>query len=147
MYTAMKSIFEDKNSQEDLFFKGPGKDLDVRHSPSIRSCFVCVLVVVLGLVLVLVFCSLRKQQRQRPWWFETLHLPPNKCPMDGRRTYVCLLGRCCPIQVTPQPSFVFEHRCGTQDSRGLRNVPRFTYVHIHAALLQQPWELTAQAVL
>ena len=30
MYTAMKSIFEDKNKQEDLFFKGPGKDLDVR---------------------------------------------------------------------------------------------------------------------
>lgn len=29
MYTAMKSIFEDKNNQEDLFFKGPGKDLDV----------------------------------------------------------------------------------------------------------------------
>lgn len=29
MYTAMKSIFEDKNKQEDLFFKGPGKDLDV----------------------------------------------------------------------------------------------------------------------
>lgn len=34
MYTAMKSIFEDKNNQEDLFFKGPGKDLDV------RLCFV-----------------------------------------------------------------------------------------------------------
>ena len=33
MYTAMKSIFEDKNNQEDLFFKGPGKDLDVRASP------------------------------------------------------------------------------------------------------------------
>lgn len=32
MYTAMKSIFEDKNNQEDLFFKGPGKDLDVRSS-------------------------------------------------------------------------------------------------------------------
>lgn len=31
MYTAMKSIFEDKNNQEDLFFKGPGKDLDVRR--------------------------------------------------------------------------------------------------------------------
>ncbi len=30
MYTAMKSIFEDKNNQEDLFFKGPGKDLEVR---------------------------------------------------------------------------------------------------------------------
>lgn len=28
MYTAMKSIFADKNNQEDLFFKGPGKDLD-----------------------------------------------------------------------------------------------------------------------
>eukprot|EP00752_Nemacystus_decipiens_P015514 g13843.t1 len=28
MYTAMKSIFEDKNNQEDLFFKGPGSDLD-----------------------------------------------------------------------------------------------------------------------
>lgn len=30
MYTAMKSIFEDKNKQEDLFFKGPGKDFEVR---------------------------------------------------------------------------------------------------------------------
>lgn len=30
MYTAMKSIFEDKNRQEALFFEGPGKDLDVR---------------------------------------------------------------------------------------------------------------------
>lgn len=29
MYTAMKSIFEDKNRQEDLFFKGPGNDLEV----------------------------------------------------------------------------------------------------------------------
>lgn len=29
MYTAMKSIFEDKNKQEDLFFKGPGNDLEV----------------------------------------------------------------------------------------------------------------------
>ncbi|CAM9595565.1 unnamed protein product [Pylaiella littoralis] len=28
MYTAMKSIFEDKNRQEDLFFKGPGNDLE-----------------------------------------------------------------------------------------------------------------------
>lgn len=30
MYTAMKSIFEDKNRQEALFVEGPGKDLDVR---------------------------------------------------------------------------------------------------------------------
>ncbi|CAM9790972.1 unnamed protein product [Sphacelaria rigidula] len=28
MYTAMKSIFEDKNRQEALFFSGPGKDLE-----------------------------------------------------------------------------------------------------------------------
>ncbi|CAM9379690.1 unnamed protein product [Ascophyllum nodosum] len=28
MYTAMKSIFQDKNRQEALFFEGPGKDLD-----------------------------------------------------------------------------------------------------------------------
>ena len=46
MYTAMKSIFEDKNNQEDLFFKGPGKDLDVRRfagslrkQPQGRPCF------------------------------------------------------------------------------------------------------------
>lgn len=35
MYTAMKSIFEDKNRQEDLFFKGPGKDLEVRLRNSV----------------------------------------------------------------------------------------------------------------
>lgn len=29
MYSAMRSIFEDKNRQEDLFFKGPGQDLEV----------------------------------------------------------------------------------------------------------------------
>lgn len=33
MYTAMRSIFEDKNNQEKLFFEGPGKDLEVRCSP------------------------------------------------------------------------------------------------------------------
>lgn len=36
MYTAMKSIFEDKNRQESLFFNGPGKDLDVRIQQSLR---------------------------------------------------------------------------------------------------------------
>lgn len=39
MYTAMKSIFEDKNKQEDLFFKGPGKDLDVRDLCAFLSFF------------------------------------------------------------------------------------------------------------
>jgi len=28
MYTVMKSIFTDKNNQENLFFNGPGKDLE-----------------------------------------------------------------------------------------------------------------------
>lgn len=31
MYTAMKSIFEDKNRQEALFFNGPGSDLEVQY--------------------------------------------------------------------------------------------------------------------
>ena len=50
MYTAMKSIFQDKNRQEALFFEGPGKDLDVRtHTPSksegvheIQIIYICV---------------------------------------------------------------------------------------------------------
>lgn len=37
MYTAMKSIFADKNKQEDLFFKGPGKDLDVSDTPRVHG--------------------------------------------------------------------------------------------------------------
>ncbi|CAM9346614.1 unnamed protein product [Choristocarpus tenellus] len=42
MYTAMKSIFEDKNKQEALFTKGPGKDLEVRQICVIFYCaYVC----------------------------------------------------------------------------------------------------------
>lgn len=61
MYTAMKSIFADKNEQEKLFFDGPGQDLDVRHWPDEwsavaaagRTCFYVAIFTVLAGITVL----------------------------------------------------------------------------------------------
>lgn len=63
MYTAMKSIFEDKNRQEALFFSGPGKDLEVQS-----ICLACEGLLMLLLLYRLGACVF-------PWFWTVGHGP------------------------------------------------------------------------